>query len=227
MTEAFDHYLKPTRSLDYEHPAVQAWVERVTAGTSEPREQIVRLYESVRDDIRYDPYTFRMEPTHLCASATVQAKRSYCIPKAVLLAAGARALGVPARLGFANVRNHLSTQRLLDWLGTDLFVMHGYTELWLDGRWVKATPTFDRLICRYFNVEPLVFDGRSSAVLQAFTSDGSRHMEYVFDHGHFDDMPYDYLWQQVREHYPQLAAGEPALEGNFEQEALAEAGAGA
>ena len=28
-------------------------------------------------------------------------------------------------------------------MGTDLFVYHGYAELFLDGKWVKATPAFN------------------------------------------------------------------------------------
>lgn len=212
-------YLQATPSIDCDHPAVQAWALKVAADCTTPREQAIALYKAVRDDIRYDPYTFRMEPSHLCASAALAAQRSYCIPKAILLAAGARVLGIPSRLGFANVRNHLTTQQLLDWLRSDLFVMHGYTELWLEGRWVKATPAFDRLLCRYFNVPPLEFDGIHDSVFHAYTRDGDHHMEYVFDHGHFADMPYAYLEEQVRQHYPHLMAELP--HGDFEQEALA------
>ena len=52
-----------------------------------------------------------------------------------VLAAAARVLGVPARLGFADVRNHLTSPRLREMMNTDVFAYHGYTELLIDGRW--------------------------------------------------------------------------------------------
>ncbi len=47
----------------------------------------------------------------------LEAGRAYCVPKAVLLAAVLlaavlRAAGVPARLGFADVRNHVQSDTL-------------------------------------------------------------------------------------------------------------------
>jgi hypothetical protein len=47
------------------------------------------------------------------------------VPKAAVLAAVARAAGIPARLGYADVRNHMSTERLRQTMKTDVFVWHG------------------------------------------------------------------------------------------------------
>jgi transglutaminase-like putative cysteine protease len=162
----------------------------------------------VRDNIRYDPYAVSSEPELYRASTTARARSAFCIPKAVLLAAASRALGIPARLGFADVRNHFSSTRLHALLGTDLFVFHGYAELLLDGRWLKATPAFNRELCRRFGVAPLTFDGTADAVFQPFDSEGRRHMEYVRDRGTASELPLSEILRVFRETYPNLSLEE-------------------
>ena len=136
------------------------------------------------------------------ASAVLERRSAYCVPKAVLLTAAARAAGIPARLGFADVRNHLQSERLEAVMQTDLFVFHGYSALWIDGRWVKASPAFNAELCARFGVAPLDFDGRIDALLHAFTGDGRRHMEYVRDRGLRQDLPLDEILTAFAQHYP-------------------------
>ena len=183
-------YLTPTAMIDSDHPAVEtfAW-KTVPPSISDPADRAVRLYDAVRDQIRYDPYVPFYLPEHYQASGTLARGRSFCVGKAVLLCALGRALKIPARLGFATVRNHLATRQLIETLGSDRFVYHGYTEFWLHGRWVKATPAFNAELCRRHGVAPLPFDGRRDAVFQASSSDGRRFMEYLADHGHAADVP--------------------------------------
>jgi transglutaminase-like putative cysteine protease len=199
-----ERYLEPTWFLDSDHPEVVRYARERTAGAESDAERAVRLFYAVRDGIRYDPYTTSLEPETFKASGVVGRDATFCIPKAILLAAGARASGIPARLAFADVRNHLSTERLTRLLRTDLFVFHGYTELFLGGRWVKATPTFNLSLCEKFNVKPLEFNGRDDALLHPFDAEGKRHMEYVRDRGRHADMPLAELIRAVREAYPHL-----------------------
>ena len=116
---------------------------------------------------------------------------NWCVPKAVLLTAGARAAGIPARIGFADVRNHLSTERLLEQMGTDLFVYHGYVALHMGGAWRKVSPAFNAELCARFGVPALEFDGTSDALLHPYDGAGRRHMEYVADHGTWSDIPFE------------------------------------
>ncbi|MDX1502899.1 MAG: transglutaminase family protein [Thermoanaerobaculia bacterium] len=204
--------LRPTSFLDFDHPAVAAFA-RQAGGAGSDRERAVRLYYAVRDGVRYDPYVFDLEPTTYPASRTLATRRSFCIPKAILLAAAARALGIPARLAFADVRNHLAPDKLLELMRTDIFAFHGMAELELDGRWIKATPAFDVGLCRRFGVAPLEFDGRSDSVLQPFDAEGRLHMEYVLDRGSFDDLPFAELVEATRERYPHLFDGRGRLVG--------------
>jgi hypothetical protein len=89
-------------------------------------------------------------------------------------------------------------------MGTDLFVYHGFTELWLEGKWVKATPAFNLELCRKFRVKPLEFDGRSDSIFHPFDADDRRHMEYLRERGSFADVPVAEIQRVFRESYPAL-----------------------
>jgi transglutaminase-like putative cysteine protease len=189
--------------VDSDHPDVVAFAEEATAGATTDREKAVALFYAVRDGIRYDPYTMSDDPETYRASAVLRSGVSYCIPKSVLLCAAARAVGLPARLGFADVRNHLNSEKLRDRLGgTDLFVYHGYTEFLLEARWVKVTSAFNIELCERFGVMPLDFDGEHDALLHPFTADGRDHMEYVRERGAFDELPFDEIIEAFRATYP-------------------------
>ncbi|MBQ0724373.1 MAG: transglutaminase family protein [Cycloclasticus sp.] len=199
-------YLQASRFIDCDSPDVQAFAQRETTGATTDRDKAIRLYYAVRDQIRYDPYKFYLNEENFKASHTLQQGASYCIPKAVLLAAAARAVGIPAQLGFADVRNHLSTQKLLDLLETDVFIWHGYTLLYINGRWVKATPAFNIDMCQRFGVKPLEFDGENDSFMHAYNQQNEKHMEYLTDHGSFDDLPYQQIVQAIQQSYPKFCA---------------------
>jgi transglutaminase-like putative cysteine protease len=207
--ETPDPTLAATPFLDLDHPRVAEFAHG-SAGAGSARERAVRLYHAVRDGIRYDPYAFRIEPEWLTASRTLEAGVGWCVPKAVLLAACCRAEGIPARLGFADVRNHLATERLLQLMDTPDFLWHGYVSLHLDGRWVKATPAFNIELCRRFGVLPLDFDGTADSLLQPYDARNQRHMEYVRDRGLYDDLPWDEATRDWRAGYPRLIAAAEA-----------------
>lgn len=196
--------LSPTFFFDFTHEAVQAMNDEVVRPEMSDLEKAVALYYAVRDGIKYNPYVFEATPATLSASHCIQAGQSYCIPKAVLLGALCRLNGIEARIGLADVRNHLSSPALVKWLRSDVFVMHGFVEILLDGKWVKATPAFDRVLCERMGVEPLEFNGRDDSIFHEFNGEGHRHMEYINEHGHFDDVPFDFIVQGVAKAYPHL-----------------------
>ncbi|HKY78057.1 MAG TPA: transglutaminase-like domain-containing protein [Acidimicrobiia bacterium] len=192
--------------VDSDHPDVIAFAKEATAGATTDREKAVALFYAVRDGIRYDPYVISSEGSEAYLASTVLRDGvSYCIPKSVLLCAAARAVGLTARLGFADVRNHLNSPKLRERLGgTDLFVWHGYTEFFLDGRWVKVTSAFNIELCERFGVMPLEFDGEHDALLHPYTADGRDHMEYVRERGSFDELPLDEILEEFRATYPAM-----------------------
>jgi len=196
-----DRHLLPTALIDSDHPAVVSFAARHAASACD-RERAVALYYAVRDGIRYDPYRIDLSAQGMRASTTLAHGYGWCVPKATLLAAACRAAGLPARLGFADVRNHLATERLRQVMGTDVFHWHGYTEILIDGEWRKATPAFNLELCERFGLLPLEFDGRSDSLYHPFDRQGHRHMEYVADHGSFDDVPLERITSDLIRLYP-------------------------
>jgi transglutaminase-like putative cysteine protease len=199
-------YLSPSRFIDSDHPAVVEFAETHRGASADPQQQAVSLYYAVREAVRYNPYTFSLDPQTLRASHALATGESYCVPKATLLAACARHCGIAARIGLADVRNHLSTPRLLELLRSDVFAMHGYTELYLQGRWVKATPAFNQGLCELFDVAPLEFDGLNDSVFHPFNRQGAQLMEYLVDHGQFADVPLPFFFEHLEKCYPHLFA---------------------
>jgi transglutaminase-like putative cysteine protease len=208
--------LTPTPTIDSDHPTVASFASAHANESEDPRKRAVQLYYAVRDGIRYDPYSLTMTVAGLRASATIEAGRGWCVPKAVLLAACCRALGIPARLGFADVRNHLSTERLRKFMNTEVFYWHGYTAIQLGGKWVKATPAFNIELCDKFRIRPLEFDGTEDSIYHPFDLEGRKHMEYIRFHDEYDDLPLDELMATYARHYPSSMLDAPP--GDFKRD---------
>lgn len=210
-----NEFLSPGRYVDSSHPRIVAYASEHARGAGD-RERAVALYYAVRDGVRYNPFLDFADQRAFRASDCLAAGEGFCIGKASLLAASARAAGIPARVGFADVKNHLTTPRLAERMGSDLFVYHGFTELWLEGRWVKATPAFNVELCRKFRVRPLEFDGREDSIFHPFDEDERRHMEYLRDRGSYADVPVAEIQRVFREVYPGLyALGKDAARETF------------
>lgn len=182
-------YLKPTSIIDSDHPAIIALSRETVGNSRDPVERAVKIYYAVRDGIRYDPYYPFYLPEHYRASNVLKSGRGYCVCKASLLCALGRSLGIPSRVGFATVRNHLATKQLLDYIGSDLFVYHGYTDFYLKGKWVKATPAFNKELCERHKVAPLEFTGLEDSVFQPYNLENSLFMEYTEFLGTYADIP--------------------------------------
>ena len=200
-------HLQATPLIDAGHPDVQALAREHAQGAGE-RARAVALVHAVRDGFRYDPYRIDLSPNGMRASTVLANGYGWCVPKATLLTAVARAAGIPARLGFADVRNHMSTERMRETMKTDLFIWHGYTELWLAGAWRKATPAFNIELCEKFGLLPLDFDGVHDSIYHPFDAAGHRHMEYVNQRGAFDDLPLDRLVVDFHATYPGWVPGD-------------------
>lgn len=196
-----DEFLRPTEFLDSDASSVRDFAERNTSPELSHTENAVSLYYAVRDGFHYDPYVLDLRREGLKASTLLTRDRGYCVEKAVLLAASARAAGIPSRLSFYIVKNHVATGRLEKLLKTDYLVFHGAAEMLLDGEWRKATPAFNRELCGFLGVEPLEFDGTSDSIFQEFDRSGGKFMEYIHDYGAFTDLPYQMYLDELSKHY--------------------------
>ena len=211
---ALSDFLKATPMVDADHPAVAAYTARQIAGVRGDQARATALYYAVRDGIRYDGYALELTARGLSASHTLERGRGWCVSKAVLLAACCRAAGIPARLGYADVKNHLSTARMRQLMGTDEFYWHGYTDIFLN-TWVKATPAFNIELCQKFRLKPLEFDGTADSLYHPFDEDGRQHMEYLRYRGEFAEVPLVEIKRDFAAHYPHLTE---LTQGNFDLE---------
>ena len=213
-------YLSAAEYIDSDHPAIAALVARTVTPDMPAAEKVRRFYLVARE-IRYDPDLDYSDPEIYRASSVLLAGRAYCVGKAALLAALCRASGIPARVAFGDVTNHLSSEKLREKMGTNYFAWHGFTEVFLDGRWVKASPTFNSSLCSRFGVAPLDFDGRADALLQAYDGEGRAFMKYEVLHGAFHDVPAKFLMSEMARLYPQLKGKRERSTGGMEFEAPA------
>jgi transglutaminase-like putative cysteine protease len=210
-------YLSPAEFIDSDHEDVRAKARQTAGSASNPAEQARVLYRAVRDEIRYDPYIDYTDPETYRASSVLAKGHGYCVGKASLYVALCRSLGIPARLGLADVKNHLATPRLLETVGTDVFAYHGYVEVMPGREWVKATPTFNVSLCQKLGVPPLDFNAESDALLQPFDAGGREFMSYIAQHGTFFDVPAKFLIGEMVRLYPKLCRP-GGLRGNMEEE---------
>jgi transglutaminase-like putative cysteine protease len=203
-----EEYLKPTEFLDFDNAEVRAYAIRNSVGAETDKEKAIRLYYAVRDGFHYNPNILDLRREGLKASDLVGRSHGYCVEKAVLLAAAVRAVGVPSRLSFYIVRNHIATEKLEKLLKKDYLVFHGAAEIFLDGEWLKMTPAFNKNLCHYLGVEPLEFDGTADSIFQEYDKTGQKFMEYLHEYGAFADLPYDLYLKEIDRHYPHLK-GDP------------------
>jgi len=197
-------YLSPAEFIDSDHPSIRSKARAVVGSLTDPVAQARALYNVVRDEIRYDPYIDFTDQEIYRASSVLAAGHAYCVGKASLYIALCRAVGIPARLGLADVKNHLATPRLLEAVGTDIFAYHGYVEIMIGDQWIKATPTFNVTLCQKLGVAPLEFDGQHDALMQPFDANGREFMSYVAQHGTFFDVPAKFLMTEMARIYPKL-----------------------
>lgn len=218
--------LQATDFIDSENSEIIRFAQQTIGQATDQKEQAIKLYYAVRDEFRYDPYRIQFTPKGLKASTVLAQGYGYCVSKAVLLAAVGRAVGIPTRVGFADVKNHLSSEKLKQVMQSDVFAWHGYTEFYLNNKWVKATPAFNLLLCEKTGIKPLEFDGENDSIFHEFDQAGNKHMEYLKDHGHFDDLPFQQIAEAYKQQYPVFAKlleqqAELNIDGQFDDEASA------
>ncbi|MDY7037726.1 MAG: transglutaminase family protein [Thermodesulfobacteriota bacterium] len=193
--EQAEQYLRSTYSIDCEDKEIRKKVVELTGDENSKVARAKRLFYFVRDEIKYNPYLFTDVPDAYRASKVLEVGEGFCIQKAVLLAALARTAGIPSRLRFADIRNNILPDIFAELdLNTSL-IHHGYDELYIEGKWIKATPAFDLWMCEANHIIPVEFDGIHNGTFHSHNRDGQLHIEYIQDHGHYDDLPFDKMME--------------------------------
>jgi len=205
------NYTSATYYFDYESEAIQALIQDFKGKKLAPKEKARQLYYTIRDGYRYDPYFLSFSKEHYRASYLAKQEKGHCIDKAIVLIACLRGLNIPARIRLAKVKNHIGVERLTEKFGTNVLTPHGMAEVFLDGKWLKITPAFNKELCRLCMVEPLDFDGENDSVFQHFTSNGTQFMEYLEDYGPFEDVPLEFMEANARAHYGHIFGSDKSV----------------
>jgi transglutaminase-like putative cysteine protease len=213
-------FLQSTYFINSDDERIVGYSQDIIGSETDPVKQAIALYYAVRDGFRYDPYDISLSPDAFKATNILALGKGWCVAKAILLAACCRSIGIPSRLGFADVSNHLSTERMRQVMQTDVFYWHGYTSIFLNNNWVKATPAFNIELCDKFNLKPLEFDGTKDSIYHEFDEMGNKHMEYLNDRGEYSDLPLEALIETFAEYYPNMAA--LASNADFDQDIASE-----
>ena len=195
-------YLEATTYLDYESPEIQELIADFDSESLTELEKTKGVYLKIRDGWRYNPYLIRVDQESYIASRIAKRTEGHCVDKAILLIAALRALQIPARIRLAKVTNHIAVDRLTERFGTNVLTPHGMVDVKLNGKWVKATPAFNKELCEMCQVAPLEFDGETDSMFQEFNGEGQKFMEYLEDYGHFEDIPVNFMLNNLQENYP-------------------------
>jgi len=206
--QSFDRWLRPTEFLDYETPGLRRFVETVVADVpATPAARAEALFYAVRDGIFYEVYGADMSRDGLRASAVLEAGQGFCVQKSVLFAAATRAVGIPSKIVVTEVRNHLASERLRAMVGGEVFV-HVLNAVHLGGRWIRTTPVFNKMLCTLYGMSTLDFDPTKDSQHHPFDRDNHRTMEFLREHGEFDDLPYEWLLGLMRRVHPAMFDGD-------------------
>ncbi len=196
------NYLQPTEFLDFDKKRVSDKAFEIIEGLKTDKEKAIALFYWVRDEIRYMMSAFYMIKSNFKASVTLRRGYGFCVSKAVLLSSFTRAVGIPAKVHLADIRNNKVPQETIDLLGTNVFLYHGYSELYIDDKWIKATPVFDKNTSIRAGFLPLVeFDGINNGILSKYDPDGNLFVEYIKDRGVYAELPYDEMDRVIRKKY--------------------------
>ncbi|WP_108866584.1 transglutaminase-like domain-containing protein [Aquimarina aquimarini] len=197
-------YLTSTYYFDYESDEIQQLITEFKTEAISQKEKTIRLYLKVRDSWRYDPYNLSFSKENFKASTIAKKTKGHCVEKSILLIACLRAVHIPSRLHLGKVKNHIGVERLTEKFGTNVLTPHGMVNVYLNDKWLKLSPAFNKSMCKICNVSPLEFDGENNSFLQEFNNKGNLFMEYLDDYGHFEDVPLEFMINNAKEHYPHI-----------------------
>ncbi|MGV9202762.1 MAG: transglutaminase-like domain-containing protein [Promethearchaeia archaeon] len=186
-------YLEPTEFFDFDKKRVRRKVADITMGLNKKTEQAQVLFYWVRDEIKYNMMTYHPQiKANFKASVTLRRGNGFCVSKAILLSTLARVVDIPARIHLVDIINHKISPKVEKLMGTKAFYYHGYSELYLEGDWIKLTPAFDKETALKAGYLPMCeFDGKHDAMFPEKDINGKKFIEYINDRGVYADLPLD------------------------------------
>lgn len=198
-----EQYLQSSEFFDFHKSIVKNKAVEITEGCKSDVEKAKALFYWVRDNIKYNMKLFIPKvKNNFKASKTIRKGQGFCVSKSILLSTLARAVGIPARIHLVDLINHLVSDKVTELMGTNIMHFHGFSELLIDGKWVKLTPSFDQETAIKGGFLPFCeFDGKNDAVFPTQDINGNPFGEYVGDRGIHAGLPLDEIDRVFQEKY--------------------------
>ena len=211
--EDLSKYLETSEFYNFDNPFVREKAFEIIKDAKGDSEKAIALFYWVRNEIKYNMRTYMpYDINNFIASVTLERKNGFCVSKSILLSTFARAVGIPARIHLVDLINHKISQKIKDFMETEVMYYHGYSELYLNGKWVKLTPSFDPETAIKGGFIPMVeFDGRNDAIFAKYDDSGNKYGEYVLDRGVYSDLPLEDIDEVFEKHYPKYAIAKKML----------------
>ena len=206
MKEDSAEYLKlcltPSYAINSDDVAIIETSQKLTQGCANDIEKAIALFKFVRDSITYGVFMISVFEEDYIASRVLEWKKGFCVQKSVLLAALGRAVKIPTRLGFADIRNNRVPPHILEKVGTNVFLAHCYTQFFLNGKWVSATSNFGADMCKRNGLPVVEFDGINDAMLAEKDLEGRLYIEYLERFGFQENLDFKWLYEKIAPHLP-------------------------
>lgn len=199
-----NEFLKETSFFNYSHASIQEIIKPYPSSKLNKTDIAIQLYYKIRDEWRYNPYRISFVKEHYQSSFIAKKSDGHCIEKSILLISCLRALDIPARLHLAKVKNHIGVEKFIEKFGNDEITPHGMVDIYLNNKWVKVSPAFNKDLCDKLNVHALDFDGKNDSLFHEFDKAGNTFMLYLEDYGSFADVPLDFIANNFKENYPRI-----------------------
>jgi len=184
-----DSSRKPAYCIDSDAPNIQEKAAQLTARLSDPRDKARRLFDYVRDEIRYNFAPAVHERRDFRASHVLQLGHGFCMQKAALFAALCRASDIPARIGFQNLVDYKIVGPFLELMGNNVLSPHGINAIYLEGRWIQVDCTLDSGLVNRKNYRLVEFDGHHDALLPETDRAGNPHFNIRKQYAFYNDTP--------------------------------------
>ncbi len=200
MSHELEYFLEPAEGIQCDHPEVFALARRVARGGKNDVGAAGRLFEYVRDTVRYSVQVPFADMDDYLALNTLRRGWGYCVQKSAVLVALARALGIPARLAFADIENKILPPPMIEMLGGHVLYYHCFVEWWIGGQWRKATPSFDTQLCAERGWHLVEFVPGQDLMLPETDLAGNPHVSYLRYHGWRLGVPLEEMlacWQET------------------------------
>lgn len=137
-TKQLAAYLTPTPAVQSDDPVLIGVAHQATAGTDDEQAAVRRIFDLVRQRLRYDPNS---PAANQGALAGYEARSGVCTEFASLFVALARADGIPSRI--VNGVILLNAANEPDATGYTRYDRHEWAEYYAAGRgWIPVDPTF-------------------------------------------------------------------------------------